>query len=181
MSDRALSSKSRIKAERPPALAGPPSSRRTASLTPLYSTGSCCLVQAVIRYPCLDPCLGPCPARLIDLQCNGNRWSAYVRVQPSPALTPTIIWPSGHLTLCQVLSGWRQRQIRSLLWGLVSCLTIPCMSYCISLAIKNSFFIQRTCWVFLFTQVPPCLIASLSRKQQLFDAKTCFYIYIKYI
>ena len=36
------------------------------------------------------------------------------RAWPSPPLIPTIIWPSGHLTLCQVLSCGRQRQIKTL-------------------------------------------------------------------
>ena len=49
--------------------------------------------------------------------------------------------------------------------GLVACLTIPYLSYCISLAIKP-FFYLRTCWLFLLTQLPPCLIVSLLRTQQ---------------
>ena len=39
----------------------------------------------------------------------------------------------------------------SLLRGLVACLTIPCLSYCISLAIKPSFFHLQTCWLSLHT------------------------------
>ena len=52
----------------------------------------------------------------------------------------------------------------SLLHGLVACLTITCLSFCISLAIKS--FILQICWRFLSTQVPPCLIVSLLRTEQ---------------
>ena len=58
----------RLKAKMFSASAGPPSGGRVASLTllsPLYSTGPCCPVHAIIRHPSLDPDLGPCPARLI--------------------------------------------------------------------------------------------------------------------
>ena len=53
-------------------------------------------------------------------------------LSPNPYNNPIF----GSFNLCQVLSVGRQTQMLSLLQGLVVCLTIPCLSYCISLVIK---------------------------------------------
>ena len=51
--------------ERLSVLVGPTSGGQAALLTPLNSTGPRCPVLAIIWHPCLDPYLGPYPARLI--------------------------------------------------------------------------------------------------------------------
>ena len=58
----------RPEAERPPGSVGQPAGEWAASLTPLsplYSTGPCDPVSAIIRHTCLDTDLGRCPARLM--------------------------------------------------------------------------------------------------------------------
>ena len=115
-----------LEAERPPTSVGPPSGGWAASLTPLtplYGTGPRCPFQAIIRHPCLDPDLGPCPARLIRLTLyKVGRWSAKSKQGSSWGSCPTFSSPNPHynptfesLTLCQVLSGGRQRQISQIL------------------------------------------------------------------
>ena len=102
----------KFEAERPPSSVGPPSVGRPATLTllsSLYSTGACCRHTD----------LGPRPAKFIRpiLHLVG-RWPALTsrvrtsaRARPSPPLNPHFKPTFGSLTLCQVLSGGRQRQI----------------------------------------------------------------------
>ena len=54
------------------------------------------------------------------------------------------------MTLCQILSDGRQRQITVLTQGLVSCLTISCLS-CISLAIKPFLYSSNVLIVLFYS------------------------------
>ena len=65
----------------------------------------------------------------------------------------------------------------SLVWELVGCLNIPCLSYSTSLIIKK-IFILWTCWQFLSTQVRLCLIVSLSRTLLVILGQNPLYTYI---
>ena len=88
-------------------------------------------------------------------------WSGYIYIY---TVSTTLYLTFGSFELVSSLVWWKAETNYYLLRGFVVCITIPCLSYCISLAIKSSFFYLRTCWLFLSVQVPPCLIVSLSAK-----------------
>ena len=74
---------------------------RAATLTPLsrlYSTGPCCPVLAISRHTCMDPDLGPRPARLIRFTLyKVGRWPAYISSCPTFLhLNPHYNRPLGH-------------------------------------------------------------------------------------
>ena len=77
------------------------------------------------------------------VRIHGNSLSFYCnRISPTPS------HPCG-LTISVTMYIMSMVLYLALLQGLVACLIIPCLFYCISLTIKPSFFHLQTCWLFL--------------------------------
>ena len=86
----------RLEAESTLALAGLPSGGQAVTLTPLaplYSTGPCCPVLAIIRHTSLDLDLGPRPAWLIRPTLHCRSMTSIVQQDSSLGSCLTILSP----------------------------------------------------------------------------------------